>query len=75
MVVEAIRILALDINADALISLIKLEDVDISRAIAFDDHSASVETIFSVSLVNITEQAVTAGWGCYSAVEGAVKFF
>lgn len=73
MAVEAMKILALDINADALISLIKLEDVDIPRAIAFDDDSASVETIFSASSINITEQAVTAEWACYSAAEGAVK--
>lgn len=73
MAVEAIKILALDINADALISLIKLEDVDIPRAIAFDDDSASVETIFSVSSVKFTEQAVTAEWACYSAAEGAAN--
>ena len=73
MAVEAIKILALDINADALISLIKLENVDIPRAIAFDDDSASVETIFSVSSVKITEQAVTAEWACYSAAEGATN--
>ncbi len=64
MAVEAIKTVALDINADALISLMKLEDVDIPHAIAFDDDSASVETIFSVSSVNITEQAVTAEWAC-----------
>ena len=73
MAVEALKILALDINADALISLIKLEDVDISRAITFDDESASVETIFSVSSVKITEQAVTTEWACYSAAEGAAN--
>ena len=73
MAVEAIKILALNINADALISLIKLEDVDILRAIAFDDHSASVETIFSVSSVNNTEQGLTADWACYSAAEGVTN--
>ncbi len=73
MAVEAIKILALDIKADSPISLIKIEDVDISRAIAFDDESASVETIFSVCSVNITEQAVTAEWTCCSAVEGAAN--
>ena len=73
MAVEAIKILALNINADALISLIKLEDVDIPRAIAFDDDSTSVETIFSVSSVNITEQMLTAEWVCYSAAEGVAN--
>ncbi len=70
MAVEAIKTIALDNIADALIGLIKLEDVDISRAIAFDDDSACVETIFSVSSINITKQAVTAEWACYSAAEG-----
>lgn len=73
MAVEAIKFLALDNNADALISLIKLEDVDIPRAIAFDDDSAGVETIFSISSINVTEQAVTGEWACYSAAEGAAK--
>jgi len=73
MAVEAIKILALDINADALISLIKIEDVDIPRTITFDDDSASVETIFSVCSVNITEQAVTAEWACCSAAEEAAN--
>ncbi|KAL8770428.1 MAG: hypothetical protein Q9209_003854 [Squamulea sp. 1 TL-2023] len=71
MAVEAIKMLVLDINVDAHISLIKLEDVDIPHAIAFDDDSASVETIFSVSSVTSTETLVTAGWACYSAADGA----
>lgn len=73
MAIEAIKSLALDIKADALISLVKLEDVDIPRAIAFDDDSAAIETIFSLSSVNITEQEVTAQWACYSAAEGAAN--
>lgn len=73
MALEAVKILAVDINADALISLLKVEDVDIPRAIAFDDESTSVETIFSVSSVNVTERAITAEWACYSAVEGVAN--
>ena len=73
MAVEAIKILALDANADALISLIKVKDVEIPRAIAFDDDSTSIEIIFSVSSVDITEQAVTAEWACYSVAEGAAS--
>ena len=73
MAVEAVKILALNANVDALISLIKLENVEIPRAIAFDDDSSSVETIFSVSSINITEQALTAEWACYSAAEGVAS--
>ena len=70
MAIEAVKALALDVNADALISLFKVEAVDIPRAIAFDDDSASVETIFSVSSVSVTEKVVRAEWACYSAVGG-----
>lgn len=73
MAIEAIKFLALDVNVDSSINLIKLEDVDIPSAIAFDDDSTSVETIFSVSSIDHTEQAVTAQWACYSAVEGAAN--
>lgn len=71
MAVEAIKTVALNSNADASFSLIKLENVDIPRAIAFDDDSASIETIFSVSSIDITKEAVTAEWACYSVAEGA----
>ena len=73
MAVEATKILAINANPDALISLIKLEDVDIPRAIAFDDDSACVETIFSVSSINITEEELTAEWACYSAADGVTN--
>ena len=73
MAVEAIKTLALDIDADVLINLFKVEDVDIPRAIAFDDDSASVETIFSLTSVNATDHTVTAEWACYSTAEGVAK--
>ncbi|KAL8724801.1 MAG: hypothetical protein Q9166_007747 [cf. Caloplaca sp. 2 TL-2023] len=73
MAIEAIKILALDTNTDTQISLLKIEDVDILHAIAFDDDTASVETIFSASLVHTTEQAMTIQWTCYSAAESATN--
>ena len=72
MAVEAIKILALD-NTDGLISLLKIEDVSIPRAITFNDDTASVETVFSISSVDITKQAVTGKWACYSAAEGVIS--
>ncbi|KAL8809367.1 MAG: hypothetical protein Q9200_003471 [Gallowayella weberi] len=73
MAIEAIKILALDANSDAQISLLQIEDVDIPHAIAFDDDTTSVETIFNTSSIRITEQAVTAEWACYSTAEGTAK--
>ncbi|KAF2274182.1 ketoacyl-synt-domain-containing protein [Westerdykella ornata] len=46
---------------DTPVSLIRLQDIDIPRAIAFNDDSSTVEAIFSV----------TAEWACYSVPEGA----
>ncbi|KAB8230052.1 uncharacterized protein BDW43DRAFT_170617 [Aspergillus alliaceus] len=66
MAFEAMRSLALDANPDSTICLMKLANLEIPRAIAFDDDSMAVETIFSVSSVDITDVTVTAEWACYS---------
>ena len=58
------KTLALDINADVLINLLRVEDMDIPRAIPFDDDSASVETTFSVFSINPTKSTVTAECSC-----------
>jgi acyl transferase domain-containing protein/NAD(P)-dependent dehydrogenase (short-subunit alcohol dehydrogenase family) len=71
MAVEAIKALALDMSADAVISVFKLTDVEIPRAIAFDDDAATVETIFSVSSIDTSGAAITAEWACYSVANGA----
>lgn len=49
MTVEAVRALALD--AGAALGLLRLSDVEIPRAITFDDNDAGIETVFSVSSV------------------------
>jgi acyl transferase domain-containing protein/SAM-dependent methyltransferase/NADP-dependent 3-hydroxy acid dehydrogenase YdfG len=71
MAVEAIKGLALDTSPDAVISVFKLTDVDIPRAIAFNDDAASVETIFSISSIDTSGAVITAEWACYSVADGA----
>ncbi|KAI0139914.1 hypothetical protein F4776DRAFT_677192 [Hypoxylon sp. NC0597] len=71
MAIEAVKAVAVDANADALISLIKLNEVEIGRAITFDDDNSSVETIFSVSSVDVTGAVVSAEWACYSVLAGS----
>ncbi|KAJ5872274.1 uncharacterized protein N7529_004627 [Penicillium soppii] len=66
MAFEAIRIVTLDANPEATISIMKLTNLEIPRAIAFDDDSMQVETIFSLSSVNISSVAGTAEWTVYS---------
>ena len=73
MAVEAIKAVALKIDAASEISLIRLEDVKISRAITFDDDSSLVEAILSISSLTSADETVTAHWACYSAIEGATK--
>lgn len=48
MAIEAFKALALDHSADADIDPIRLTDVELPRAIAFDSDDESIETIFSV---------------------------
>ncbi|RYP60584.1 hypothetical protein DL770_009960 [Monosporascus sp. CRB-9-2] len=70
MAVEATMVLAQATDPNAAIGQIRLTDVEIPRAIAFDDDSASVETIFSVSSVNMADSVITAAWTCYSVSDG-----
>ncbi|KAI0882956.1 uncharacterized protein GGS22DRAFT_190934 [Annulohypoxylon maeteangense] len=71
MAIEAIKAVALDSNPDIPIGVLKLDDVEIGRAITFDDDNSSVETIFSISSVDATETAVSAEWACYSVLAGS----
>ncbi|OTB01644.1 hypothetical protein M426DRAFT_212039 [Hypoxylon sp. CI-4A] len=70
MAIEAIKAVALDNDADASISMLKLSDIEIGRAIAFNDDNSSVETIFSLSSVDMTTATISAEWACYSEVSG-----
>ncbi|UNI18379.1 putative PKS/NRPS-like protein biosynthetic cluster [Purpureocillium takamizusanense] len=71
MAVEAVRALVLDSNSNAAIRIIKLTDIEIPRALTFDDDDSCVETIFSVSSVIIGDSSVSADWACYSVPEGS----
>ncbi len=73
MAIEAIKALALEASAETPISVFKVTDVDIPRAIAFDGNDSNVETIFSVSSVDSTSEpgVMTATWTCYMVTDGA----
>ena len=58
MTIEVIKVFALSTDVNALSSYFQLEDVDILRAIVFDNDLSGVETMFSSSLINFTKQAV-----------------
>ncbi|CAG7998045.1 unnamed protein product [Penicillium salamii] len=74
MALEALKSIAFELRGGATISLIKLIDLDIPRAIAFDDDDMSVETIFSVSSVTLLDAKMTADWACYSvARDGTIQ--
>ena len=68
MAVEAVRALVLDADPDGTIRTIKLANIEIPRAITFDDDESRVETIFSVSSVDVTDGFVSAEWACYSCL-------
>lgn len=70
MAVEATKALVLASGANPTIGQIRLTDVEIPCAIAFDDDAASVETIFSASSINTTQSVITADWACYSVADG-----
>jgi hybrid polyketide synthase/nonribosomal peptide synthetase ACE1 len=70
MAIESIRVVALDFNTDVQIGLIQLGDIEISRAIAFQDDTDRVETIFSISSIRQSETEVTAEWASYSIQNG-----
>ena len=73
MAIEAIKALALEASAETAISVFKVTEVDIPRAIAFDANDSNVETIFSVSSVDSTSEpgVLTASWTCYMVTDGA----
>jgi hybrid polyketide synthase/nonribosomal peptide synthetase ACE1 len=73
MAVEAAITVSRQSNPNSTISLIKLREVTIPRAIAFDDDSSTVEIIFSVTSIHIADQKLTAEWACYSVPEGAAQ--
>ncbi|OQE25033.1 hypothetical protein PENFLA_c009G01366 [Penicillium flavigenum] len=62
MAVEATKALA----GKSSISLIKIENLVIGRAIAFNDESSSVESLFSIKLMPSGEDSIKAKFSCHS---------
>lgn len=72
--IEAIRLAGLNIvGPETTISVFKVTDMEIPRALILDGESASVETIFTLSSVSLSSDRnmMTADWVCSSAVPGS----
>ncbi|CAG8216066.1 unnamed protein product [Penicillium nalgiovense] len=48
------------------ITCIKIVDLEIGRAISFDDDGASTEVVFTATVMGTTERSMTAQFACYS---------
>ncbi|KAM0228605.1 hypothetical protein ACHAPO_010577 [Fusarium lateritium] len=64
MAVEAIKILA----EPSSLGLITIEDLSITRALAFVDEDASVETLFELRILSRSETEIQAEFCCYSGI-------
>lgn len=64
MAVEAIKILA----EPSSLGLITIEDLNITRALAFVDEDASVETLFELRILSRSENEINAEFCCYSGI-------
>ncbi|KAI0102477.1 putative equisetin synthetase [Nemania sp. FL0031] len=62
MAVEAARALVGTLS----INLIKIEDLFIGRAIAFNEENSSVESLFSVKIIYSENDSIKASFSCYS---------
>ncbi|KAF3480935.1 uncharacterized protein GIQ15_06282 [Arthroderma uncinatum] len=62
MAVEAMGFLA----AQSEVSCFKISDLDIRRAISFNEEGSSVEVIVNVTSVKITDEDITAEFTCHS---------
>ncbi|KAJ8132306.1 hypothetical protein O1611_g1320 [Lasiodiplodia mahajangana] len=62
MAVEAARALV----GDSSINLIKIEDLFIGRAIAFNEENSSVESLFSLKVIYSENDNIRASFTCYS---------
>ncbi|KAF4992227.1 hypothetical protein FDECE_13779 [Fusarium decemcellulare] len=66
MAIEAVKALA----GDTALSHIKIEDLVLERAIAFNDESATTETLFSVNVDESDGDSIAANFACYSCPDG-----
>lgn len=72
--IEAIRLAALEVaGPSTVISVFKVTDMEIPRALILDGEGASVETICTLSSVSISPDGslITAEWACSSAAQGS----
>lgn len=71
--IEAIRLAALETaGLDTAVSVFKVTDMEIPRALVLEGEGASVETIFTLSSVSRSSDGslITAEWACSSVAEG-----
>ncbi|KAI0403744.1 polyketide synthase PksB [Xylaria palmicola] len=66
MAIEAMKSLA----GQDEIKCFKLSDIEINRAISINDDGPGVETVFSVSSIERTEDSITAKFACHSLLPG-----
>lgn len=66
MAVEAMKYLA----GKSDISLFQIQDLEIGRAISFNDEGASVETLFSVCAIETSNDSIIAEFACHSILPG-----
>jgi hybrid polyketide synthase/nonribosomal peptide synthetase ACE1 len=62
----AMAVEAMKAVAKSTISLIKIENLFIGRAIAFNDENSNVESLFSVKLLHSSNESIEAKFSCYS---------
>ncbi|RMZ80295.1 hypothetical protein DV738_g2792, partial [Chaetothyriales sp. CBS 135597] len=73
MAIEALKSLAMETHSDAPIGMLKLYDTQIFRAITFNNDSSTVETIFSVHSLELSQAELSLEWSCYSVQEGSTQ--
>ncbi|KAI1070292.1 hypothetical protein LB507_010325 [Fusarium sp. FIESC RH6] len=66
MAIEAVKALA----GGKSLSQIRVEDLLLERAIAFNDDSATTETLFSVNIDDSGHDSISATFACYSCPDG-----
>ncbi|KAF4416988.1 polyketide synthase [Fusarium acutatum] len=63
MAVEAVNIIA-----ESKLGLVTIEDLRISRALAFSDDDASVESMFDLRIISRSDDKLEAEFSCYSGL-------
>lgn len=69
MAIEAMKTRLIDLVPGTSVSLFSLSAVELPHAITFEDDAASVETIFSITSIQLNDKELTANWACYSSTK------